>query len=159
MRDWHLFCSLPSYHNTTHYNMTSNAAEEKKSPNYVYKLVPPSMPVPDPLPERLEVSELDESSGFIHLSTSIQVPGTLEHFFADQSQVFILRVPLVPVEKLIKWEDPTGEVCGSRGGEGLFPHLYNGLKLGKEEIESMRVLSNSGGWDAALKDVEDWLIY
>ena len=139
--------------------MTSNAAEESMGPNYVYKLVPPSMPVPDPLPERLEVSDLDESSGFIHLSTSIQVPGTLKHFFADQSRVFILRVPLVPVEKLIKWEDAKREVCGSRGGEGLFPHLYNGLKLGKDEIESMRVLSNSGGWDVALKDVEDWLIY
>ena len=139
--------------------MTSNTAEERKGPNYVYKLVPPSMPVPDPLPERLEVSDLDESSGFIHLSTSIQVPGTLKHFFADRSQVFILRVPLVPVEKLIKWEDAKREVCGSRGGEGLFPHLYNGLKLGKDEIESVRVLSNNGGWDVALKDVEEWLIY
>ena len=74
------FDLLPQYHP---HNMTSNAAEERKGPNYVYKLVPPSMPVPDPLPERLEVSDLDESSGFIHLSTSIQVPGTLKHFFAD----------------------------------------------------------------------------
>ena len=139
--------------------MTSNAAEEKKGPHYVYKLVPPSIPVPDPLPERLEVSDLDESSGFIHLSTSVQVPGTLKHFFADQPQVSILRVPLVPVEKLIKWEDPKGEVCGPRGEEGLFPHLYNGLKLGKDEVESVRVLENSGGWDAALKEVDDWLIY
>ena len=139
--------------------MASNAAEEKKDPNYVYKLVPPSMPVPDPLPERLDVSELDKSSGFIHLSTSVQVPGTLKHFFADQSQVSILRVPLAPVEKLIKWEDPKGEVCGPRGGEGLFPHLYNELKLGKDEVESVRVLENSGGWDTALKAVEDWLVY
>jgi uncharacterized protein (DUF952 family) len=139
--------------------MTSNAVEEKKGPNYVYKLIPSSMPVPDPLPERLEVSDLDESSGFIHLSTSIQVPGTLKHFFAGQSQVFILRVPLAPLEKMIKWEDPKGEVCGPRGGEGLFPHLYNGMKLGKEEVESVRVVENSGGWDAALKEVEGWLIY
>ena len=139
--------------------MTSNAAEEKKGPHYVYKLVPPSIPVPDPLPERLGVSDLDESSGFIHLSTSVQVPGTLKNFFADQPQVFILRVPLVPVEKLIKWEDPKGEVCGPRGEEGLFPHLYNGLKLGKDEVESVRVLENSGGWDAALEEVDDWLIY
>lgn len=139
--------------------MTSNATDEKKGPHYVYKLVPPSIPVPDPLPERLEASDLDESSGFIHLSTSIQVPGTLKHFFADQPQVFILRVPLVPVEKLIKWEDPKGEVCGSRGEEGLFPHLYNGLKLGKDEVESVQVLENTGGWDSALKEVDDWLIY
>lgn len=138
--------------------MTSNVAEEKKGPSYVYKLVPPSMPVPDPLPEKLEVSDLDESSGFIHLSTSIQVPGTLKHFFADQSRVFVLCVPLAPVEKLIRWEDPKAEVCGPRGGDGWFPHLYNGLKLGKDEVESVRVLENSGGWDAALRAV-DWLVY
>ena len=141
--------------------MTSNAVavEEKKGPSYVYKLVPPSMPVPDPLPETLEVSELDTSSGFIHLSTSIQVPGTLKLFFGDQPRVFILRVPLARVETLIRWEDPKGKVCGPRGGEGLFPHLYNGLKLGKDEAESVRVLENSGGWDAALKEAEDWLVY
>lgn len=143
--------------------MTSNAAEEKKGPSYVYKLVPAAMPVPDPLPEKLAVSDLDASSGFIHLSTSIQVPGTLKHFFGDQSRVFVLRVPLAPVEKEIRWEDPKGEVCGPRGEEGLFPHLYNGLKLGKDEIEIVRVLENNGdnggGWDAALKEAEDWLVY
>jgi len=144
---------------TTHNNMTSNAPEENKGPNYVYKLVPPSMAVPDPLPEKLEVSELDKSSGFIHLSTSVQVAGTLKHFFADQSRVFVLRVPLAPVEKLIKWEDVKLEVCGPRGGEGMFPHLYNGLKLGKDEVEGVRVLESSQGWDAALKEVEDWLVY
>jgi uncharacterized protein (DUF952 family) len=140
--------------------MTSTTATEKKGPNYVYKLVPPSIPVPDPLPEKLDVSELDKSSGFIHLSTSVQVPGTLKHFFADQPRVSILRVPLAPVEKVIKWEDPKAEVCGPRGGEGMFPHLYNdGLKLGKDEVESVRVLENSGGWDTALKGVEEWLVY
>lgn len=139
--------------------MTSNAAEEKRGPSYVYKLVPPSIPIPDPLPEKLEVSDLDASSGFIHLSTSIQVPGTLKHFFGDQTRMFILRVPLAPIEKLIRWEDPKG-VCGPRGGEGLFPHLYNGLKLGKDEVERVRVLENdSGGWDTALKEAEDWLVY
>lgn len=146
--------------------MTSNAAEEKKGPSYVYKLVPAAMPVPDPLPEKLAVSDLDASSGFIHLSTSIQVPGTLKHFFGDQSRVFVLRVPLAPVEKEIRWEDPKGEVCGPRGEEGLFPHLYNGLKLGKDEVEIVWVLENNGdngdnggGWDAALKEAEDWLVY
>jgi len=148
--------SLPATH-----DMTSNAAEaeEKKGPSYVYKLVPLSMPVPDPLPEKLEVSDVDTSSGFIHLSTSVQVPGTLKHFFGDQLRVFVLRVPLARVEELIRWEDPKGEVCGPRGGEGLFPHLYNDLKLGTDEVESVRELENSGGWDAALEEAKDWLVY
>jgi len=72
-------------------------------------------------------------------------------------------VPLGPVEKLVKWEDPKAEVCGPRGGEGMFPHLYNDLKLGRNEVEGVLVLEKNGegnrGWDGALKEAEDWLVY
>lgn len=38
-------------------------------------------------------------------------------------------------------------------------HLYNGLKLGKDEIESVAVWKNENGWDEALKKAESWLVY
>lgn len=53
-------------------------------------------------------------------------------------------------------------MCGPRGGEGLFPHLYNGLKLGKNEVESIQKWENDKdgvGWDSALRRAEDWLVY
>lgn len=91
----------------------------------------------------------------------------------------MLRIPYDAVEQDIKWEDPKAEVCGPRGGEGVFPvryvmiavwriwgthkieqHLYNGLKLGKDEIDSVVVLEkNDSGWDEALKKAQEWLIY
>jgi uncharacterized protein (DUF952 family) len=129
-------------------------------PTYIYKLIPSSAPPPDPLPDRLPVSDLDQTSGFIHLSTSLQIPNTLKLFFKDDPRVYVLRIPYDVVEESIKWEDPKGEVGGPRGGEGVFPHLYNGFKLGTDEVESVQSLEKgSDGWNSALKAAEAWLIY
>ncbi|KAG6332118.1 hypothetical protein ID866_6970 [Astraeus odoratus] len=137
-------------------------------PTYVYKLVSHTACTPisaEDLPEKLPVSCIDQASGFVHLSTAQQVPNTLKFFFGRDPHVHILRIPYARVEKDIRWEDPKAEVCGPRGGEGVFPHLYNGLKLGKDEVESVRVLtrltdSEEGKeWEAALQDAKDWLVY
>ena len=78
------------------------------TPIYLYKIVPPSTPPPIPLPERLPVSELDSSDGFLHLSTAVQIPETLKRFFADAKMVYILRIEYKIVEKDTKWQYPTG---------------------------------------------------
>lgn len=75
-------------------------------PNYLYKLVPSNAAPADPLPEELPLSELDQNSGFIHLSTAVQVPGTLRHFFADEERVYILKIPFEPLKEKIRWESP-----------------------------------------------------
>lgn len=78
-------------------------------PTYLYKLIPSSAPPPSPLPSSLPLSDLDTHSGFIHLSTSRQVPRTLKHFFADEHRVYVLRIPYDSMQKDIKWEDPKGK--------------------------------------------------
>ncbi|RAL08234.1 DUF952 domain-containing protein [Aspergillus homomorphus CBS 101889] len=128
-------------------------------PFFTYKLIPSTSPVREPLPDRLPVSELDNQSGFIHLSTAFQVPNTLKLFFKDEPLVYVLRIPYDNVQKYIKWENPEGTVCGSRPKEGLFPHLYNGLKLGKDEVESIAIWTNEDGWDKALMQAKPWLLY
>lgn len=136
------------------------ATPSDASPTYIYKLVPSSAAPPDPLPDRLPVSDLDQTSGFIHLSTARQIPKTLKFFFADHPKVYVLRIPYDPVEKNIKWEDSKAEVCGPRGGEGMFPHLYNEFKLGKDEVESVQIWERGlDGWDSALQAAEAWLAY
>jgi uncharacterized protein (DUF952 family) len=141
------------------------SSTSSKAPSYVYKLVPSSAPILDPLPDALPISELDSTSGFIHLSTSIQISNTLKLFFGSHSSVYILRIPYSgQVEEKIRWEDPKAEVCGPRGGEGMFPHLYNELKLGKNEMDSVKLLekaSSDEGWDESLRkaEEEEWLIY
>ena len=89
-------------------------------PLYLYKLVPSSTPVREPLLERLEVSEIDQNSGFIHLSTAFQVPGTLNTFFQDEPLVYVLRIPYGSIEQDVRWETPEGK-GGPRPDEGLFP--------------------------------------
>ena len=139
------------------------ATLEDAKPTYIYKLIPSSAPPPSPLPAELPVSELDRSSGFIHLSTSKQVSNTLKIFFADEPHVYILRLVYDALEdqKLIRWEDPKAEACGPRGGEGMFPHLYNGLKLGRDEVEgvAMWVRREGESWEDVVEREKDWLIY
>ncbi|KAL5341267.1 hypothetical protein BJX70DRAFT_395987 [Aspergillus crustosus] len=129
----------------------------ENEPSYLYKLIPSTDPVREPLPERLPVSELDQKSGFVHLSTALQVPNTLKYFYKDESLVYVLRIPYERVAKDIRFEDPEGRVCGPRPEEGLFPHLYNGLKLGRDEVESIGVWTSEEGWDKPLAAAKPWL--
>ncbi|KAE8159510.1 hypothetical protein BDV40DRAFT_273077 [Aspergillus tamarii] len=130
-----------------------------KEPYYVYKLVPSTAPVREPLPEQLPVSALDQQSGFIHLSTAFQVTNTLKLFFKDEPLVYVLRIPYARVAENLRWENPEGTVCGPRPKEGLFPHLYNGLRLGKDEVESIAIWFNDNGWDNALSQATPWLVF
>lgn len=93
-------------------------------PRYLYKIIPSTSPVREPLPEQLPVSDLDQDSGFIHLSTATQVPNTLKSFFAEVPLVYILRIEYHQVFHDIRWESPDGKTCGPRPGEGLFPVSY-----------------------------------
>ncbi|GBE80670.1 hypothetical protein SCP_0303890 [Sparassis crispa] len=137
----------------------ANAGDPK--PTYIYKLISRDFPPPDPLPAALPVSSLDASSGFVHLSTAQQVPNTLKTFFGSECRMYILRLAYDVLEPQIRWEDPKAEVCGPRGGEGMFPHLYNGLKLGKDQVESVRTWDRAEGesWDDVLGRAADWLVY
>lgn len=74
----------------------------------------------------------------------------------------MLRLLYDNVEKELRWEDPKAEVCGPRNGEGMFPHLYNGLKLGKDEIESVRFWERRNDdetWNDVIKRNEAWLLF
>ncbi|KAJ5550921.1 hypothetical protein N7535_001141 [Penicillium sp. DV-2018c] len=128
-------------------------------PRYIYKIVPSTSPVREPLPERLEVSELDRNDGYIHLSMAHQVENTLKTFFTEEPLVYVLRIEYHRVIQNIKWETPDRKRTGPRPGEGFFPHLYNDLKLGKEEIESVAIWQNDEGWDKALAAAKPWLLY
>lgn len=75
------------------------------TPAYIYKIV---LFLPDPLPERLPVSELDKVSGCLHFSTGRQIPETLTFFFDDIPKVYVLRVKYEGVAKDTKWENQTG---------------------------------------------------
>ncbi|CAA7259904.1 unnamed protein product [Cyclocybe aegerita] len=133
------------------------------TPTHIYKIVSSSTPPPVPLPEALPVSELDQNDGFIHLSTEKQLPGTLKRFFQSDGLVYILRIDYRKVEKNIKWENGKGTAPGGIGEEGIFPHLYNGLHVGREEIESFKQWEKDSqdSWDTAIAKAraDGWFVY
>ncbi|KAF8076253.1 hypothetical protein FPV67DRAFT_1664539 [Lyophyllum atratum] len=129
------------------------------TPTYIYKLVPSDLIIL-PLPKRLPLSALDTNDNFIHLSTAIQLPGTLARYFANETKMYVLRIEYENVEKHIRWEDPRGKNPGDIGAEGVYPHLYNGGQLGNGEVENVFVLEKgSDDWDVEKIRGEDWLVY
>ena len=61
------------------------------------------------------------SEGFVHLSTSAQVVGTANRFFAGRRDLLVLEVDPGRLRPELRWEDP---------GEGqAFPHLYGPLAV------------------------------
>lgn len=64
---------------------------------------------------------VDLADGYIHLSASDQLQGTLDKHFAGQAGLVIAEVDLAALGEAIRWEV-------SRGG-ALFPHCYAPLPL------------------------------
>lgn len=64
---------------------------------------------------------IDLADGYIHLSTTDQVAGTLAKYFAGQSGLVIAEIDLDAVSPLVRWEV-------ARGG-ALFPHVYGVLPI------------------------------
>lgn len=83
----------------------------------------------------------------------------MKYFFKDEPLVYVLRIESERVIDDIRWESPDAKICGPRPDEGLFPHLYNGLRLGKNEVESIAVWTNEAGWDKAISQAKPWLLY
>ena len=63
----------------------------------------------------------DLRDGFIHLSTSAQVLGTLQKYFIGQPDLLVVAFDKVTLAPHLKWEP-------SRGGD-LFPHYYGLLPV------------------------------
>lgn len=73
---------------------------------------------------------VDLADGYIHMSTAMQVQGTLDKHFAGQTGLVIAEIDLATFGDALRWEV-------SRGAE-LFPHLYG--RLPKSTVRSIRRL-------------------
>lgn len=66
-------------------------------------------------------SQDDRRDGFIHLSTSAQLAGTLARHFPEATGLILVAMQTDLLGEALKWE-------ASRDGES-FPHLYGALDL------------------------------
>ena len=67
---------------------------------------------------------LDKEDGFIHFSTSKQLPLTLELYFKDSKKLILLQVDEEKIKDKIIYER-----SNSNGRVGKFPHLYNKFNI------------------------------
>ncbi|CAG7937556.1 unnamed protein product [Penicillium nalgiovense] len=125
---------------------------------YIYKVIPSTCPVREPLPERLPVSRGDQDSGFIRLLTARQVPIALKTIFKSEPMVYILRILYKKIMQDILWEPADGAVSEALPEEAFCPHLYNGLNLGQDHVESMAVWINENGWEEVPMQAGPWLL-
>ena len=63
----------------------------------------------------------DQRDGFIHLSTSEQLDGTISRHFLDQDDLMLLAIDPEKLGASLRWEP-------SRGG-ALFPHCYGPIQI------------------------------
>ncbi|RKU46570.1 hypothetical protein DL546_004100 [Coniochaeta pulveracea] len=116
-------------------------------PRYVYKILP-SAP-PSPIPEPYPLSDLDKKDGFIHLSTSSQVPKTADLFFTHSNSIWLFKIPLAKFsQEKVKWED---------AGESTFPHLYG--NFGGSDVEDVSEFKRQDGmtWGQVFQE-SGWLV-
>jgi uncharacterized protein (DUF952 family) len=116
------------------------------TPQYVFKIVTdkPNLSIP-----KVQLTELDEQSGFIHLSTGQQIPHTCDRFFASVGKLYFLKFPYEKLRGNMKWEP-------APDGEELFPHLYTDLLT--SDVDSTREFEKG---DKSWLDVlgrESWLV-
>lgn len=66
-------------------------------------------------------SALCRRDGFIHMSTAVQLAGTLARFFKGREDIVLLAVDVESMEHGLRWEEVPGA--------GTFPHYYGALEV------------------------------
>ena len=90
-------------------------------PDLIYKVCPAREWNEAVVVSAFRGSAVDVRDGFIHFSTSAQLPETLRRHFAGQQHLVVVAVDPRELGAALRWEP-------SRGGD-LFPHLYGELPV------------------------------
>lgn len=147
--------SHPIFTHPAHRIMT--APPPTPTPKFVYKIYPntKSFEIPTPYPSDFTFpqDQLDQSSGYFHMSSKDQLPGTLGFFFDSHKIVQILKIDYVKLSaaKTVKWE---------LGDDGkAYPHLY--ALLSGEFVVEVKVVDKGTSWSetATTLEKEGWLEY
>lgn len=88
----------------------------------IYKILTPEEWAVLRRDEQSSGSDLDQTDGFIHFSTTAQLQGTLDRHYKDAGTLVLAEIPLSALQQRdLRWEP-------ARDGS-LFPHLYKALSL------------------------------
>lgn len=89
---------------------------------HIYKIIPGDIWRDAVSQETLPPLPLDVADGFIHMSTAVQVEGTLARHFKGQSDLFLLQIETAKLApENLKWEQ-------AKSGD-TYPHYYTALPM------------------------------
>ena len=80
-------------------------------------------------------SKKDIDDGYIHFSDKVQIKSTLNKFFLNQKDLFLLKIDALKLEHLIYEQASDGN---------MFPHLYSGLDI-KNVINEYEITLHEDG--------------
>ena len=113
------------------------------APKYLYKIL--DQEPPEPLPETLPSTELDQNDGFIHLSSAEQTPVAAKRFFKDFDELWILRLDSEKLDGRLEFI--TDESTGFENGLAHVHESQRGLGSGNV-LEVIHVgKPSSEDWD------------
>lgn len=92
---------------------------QTKQTRHVYKILDQVAAQRSERDGRVETA-LDVADGYVHLSTAVQLQGTLERYYTGSMEVLLLEYSINDIADRLKWEP-------SRNGD-LFPHYYGTLQ-------------------------------
>lgn len=129
-----------------------------KNPSSLYKILPSTFDLPaSPLPKNfmLPKTSLDHDSGYIHFSTSSQVPYVLNRFF-DTPETSTIWLVKINYTKLASNGDVRWEEAGQDGS--LFAHLYEGEVMG-DVVDDIKKVERGDGWSSKVEELsrDGWL--
>lgn len=81
-----------------------------------------------------------ESEGFIHCSKKEQVPGVISRYYANASELFLLKIDPLKLTHPVVFENLSG-------GEELFPHIYGPLNVSAVTATSRMTRNKDGFFD------------
>lgn len=88
---------------------------------YIFKILTSAQWADFQAAKRFKGSPVDLADGYIHMSCQPELKETMDKWYADQAEVFLLEVDSHRVQDDLKYEV-------SRGG-AAFPHLFADLPL------------------------------
>ena len=119
-----------------------NMSRSQSQPNDVYKIMTLAQWETAMRTGSL-LTQLDRDDGFVHLSASRQLAGTLARFFAEEDHLILIQVDESQLGSKLVWEAP----YPNDGRGGIFPHYYGDLKM-SQSVEHWEI--ERGAFDLPL---------
>lgn len=119
-----------------------NMSRSQSQPNDVYKIMTLAQWETAMRTGSL-LTQLDRDDGFVHLSASRQLAGTLARFFAEEDHLILIQVDESQLGSKLVWEAPYPD----DGRGGIFPHYYGDLKM-SQSVEHWEI--ERGAFDLPL---------